>query len=173
VQPLYVKVALEYADNIFSATRSEKIFSLPTYLQRNCATVLVVNPTATLGHVMFELSCNKTRVAQEKEAMKLRGISIHAVSQIEARRLLEYGTAQAFGIVEPVAACYIATIPGAQIWFEYSIDGPHPPNAMYLFKLLLNGQNITTWVRTVEMPLSNYMLILHRTAQPSTTTMAR
>jgi len=85
--------------------------------------------------------------------MKLRGISIHAVSQIEARRLPEYGTAQAFGAVESVTACHIMTVPGAQFWFEYSIDRPHPPNAMYLLKLLINGQIVTTWVKTVKLPL--------------------
>lgn len=78
--------------------------------------------------------------------LNFRGINVHAVSQIEARRLPEYNTAQAVD-ANPVAACYIPTIPGAQIWFEYSIDGPHPPNAMYLFKLFIDGRHVTTWVR--------------------------
>lgn len=87
------------------------------------------------------------RLEEIEEMVSLRGISVHGVSQIEARRLPEYSTAQAVDSNGPVAACYIPTIPGAQIWFEYSIDGPHPPNAMYLFKLFIDGQHVTTWVR--------------------------
>ncbi|KAK5950519.1 hypothetical protein OHC33_008462 [Knufia fluminis] len=81
--------------------------------------------------------------------LNFRGINVHAVSQIEARRLPEYNTAQAVD-ANPVAACYIPTIPGAQIWFEYSIDGPHPPNAMYLFKLFIDGRHVTTWDCTAK-----------------------
>jgi len=78
--------------------------------------------------------------------MKLRGVNVHAVSQIEASRLREYCSAPALDTARSTTACYISTIPGAQVWFEYSIDEPHPPNAMYLFKLFMNGQHITTWV---------------------------
>ena len=76
----------------------------------------------------------------------LRGINVHAVSHIDAGRLPEYGTAQAFDSDESSTACYIPTIPGAQLWFEYSIDGPHPPDAAYFFKMLMNAQFVTGWV---------------------------
>lgn len=85
--------------------------------------------------------------------MKVRGVNVHAVSHIEARRLPEYGTAQMLDAVRSVAACYIPTIPGAQLWFEYSIDEPHPPNAIYLFKLFMNRQHIATWVSLSRLGL--------------------
>jgi len=78
--------------------------------------------------------------------MKVRGVNIHAVSQIEACRLPEYGVAQNLDAAQSIAACYIGIIPGAQLWYEYSMDEPHPSNAMYLLKLFMNGEHVVTWV---------------------------
>ena len=44
-----------------------------------------------------------------------------------------------------IARCFVPTYPGSQIWFEYSIAGPHPPHAMYYFKLLNNGVEVVSW----------------------------
>lgn len=76
----------------------------------------------------------------------IKGVNIHVVSQIDARRLPEYRISQVSGESDNVVSCYIPIYEGAQIWFEYSIDGPHPPHAMYLFKLFASGQLITSWV---------------------------
>ncbi|KAL2418112.1 hypothetical protein ABEF95_001036 [Exophiala dermatitidis] len=45
----------------------------------------------------------------------------------------------------PTASCYIPIYPGSQIWFEYTVDGPHPPGAAYLFKLIVNGKAVAAW----------------------------
>lgn len=79
--------------------------------------------------------------------VKFRGVNVHIVSQFEAVRLPEYGTTQGVENGQHIVAHYVPIHTGAQIWFEYSIDGPHPPNAMYLLKLFINGENITNWVR--------------------------
>ena len=52
----------------------------------------------------------------------------------------------------------ITTLPDAaltilmlwQIWLEYSVSPPQPPNAAYFFKLLHNGQAITSWDCTAK-----------------------
>lgn len=81
--------------------------------------------------------------------MRFRGINIDVVSQFDAKRLAEYSTARFCD--GRVAACYLAIEPGAQIWLEYSIDGPHPDKAAYSFKLLIDGQIITSWVSILLM----------------------
>ena len=37
-----------------------------------------------------------------------------------------------------------------QIWLEYSVSPPHPPNASYFFKLLHNGRLVTSWDCTAK-----------------------
>ena len=44
-----------------------------------------------------------------------------------------------------ISTCYVPSYPGSQIWFDYSVDNPHPPNAQYFFKLLHNGEVFTSW----------------------------
>lgn len=78
--------------------------------------------------------------------VQLRGISVNAISQLDADRLPESSIARAFGSGGAIAACYMPIRPGAQLWFEYSIDGPHPPQAAYFFKMFLNGQVVISWV---------------------------
>ncbi|KAK5106631.1 hypothetical protein LTS08_000752 [Lithohypha guttulata] len=82
--------------------------------------------------------------------VKFRGVNVHIVSQFEAVRLPEYGTTQGVENGQHIVAHYVPIHTGAQIWFEYSIDGPHPPNAMYLLKLFINGENITNWDCTTK-----------------------
>lgn len=78
--------------------------------------------------------------------VRCRGIQVNLVTQIDARRLTEYQVCGAPEDQDNVAICYVPIIPGAHIWFEYNIDGPHPPGAGYFFKLLMNGQTTTSWV---------------------------
>lgn len=78
--------------------------------------------------------------------VRIKGVNIYVVSQIDARRLPEYQINQASKKSKALAACYIPMYEGAQIWFEYSIDLPHPSRAMYLFKLFASGHLITSWV---------------------------
>lgn len=82
--------------------------------------------------------------------VQFRGININIVSQFDAKRLPEHSTARAFDSSGTVVACYVPIHAGAQIWLEYSIDGPHPPKAAYFFKMLMNGQVVTSWVSQVQ-----------------------
>jgi hypothetical protein len=88
--------------------------------------------------------------------VKFRGISVSMISQHGIRKLPEYEppmSADPFRIDGPtlrserdsVASCYVPSHPGSQIWFDYSVENPHPPNAQYFFKLLRNGEVFTSW----------------------------
>ncbi|KAJ4511736.1 hypothetical protein HRR83_004225 [Exophiala dermatitidis] len=69
------------------------------------------------------------------------------VDHNQYRNNVEEGQAQ--GQVQalccPTASCYIPIYPGSQIWFEYTVDGPHPPGAAYFFKLFVNGKAVAAW----------------------------
>lgn len=96
--------------------------------------------------------------------VKLRGIEISVISQFDIQKLPEfplrhtspssnrsYDTNKAATKANRgTASCYIPIYPGSQFWFEYSVDGPHPPNAAYLFKLLLDGRPIVSWDCTAK-----------------------
>ena len=93
--------------------------------------------------------------------VKFRGIEVSLISQFDIRKLPEFHLRQSspppdadpFTDVDAaktplptaIASCYVPIYPGSQIWFEYSIDGPHPPKAAYSFKLFFNDTVITTW----------------------------
>lgn len=89
--------------------------------------------------------------------VKFRGIDVSIISQFDIRKLPEFRlrhqspspTPNADGSRSPssqaVASCYVPTYPGSQIWFEYCIDGPHPPGAAYFFKFLLDSKLVTSW----------------------------
>lgn len=86
--------------------------------------------------------------------VKNRGIEISIISQFDIRRLPELqGPAPTTKVEngkskDNLVSCYVPVYPGSQIWFEYTIEPPHPPNAIYFFKLLINGQTITSWDST-------------------------
>ena len=91
--------------------------------------------------------------------VKFRGIEVSIVSQFDIRKLPEFSPPKCDPFNEgpslqsddnAVASCYVPVYPGSQIWFEYSIDSPHPPNASYFFKLLHSGQLITSWDCTAK-----------------------
>ncbi|KPI36749.1 uncharacterized protein AB675_11828 [Cyphellophora attinorum] len=88
--------------------------------------------------------------------VKFRGIEISIISQFDIRKLPEFrfvAKSEADPFTEPppspsasaVASCYVPIYAGSQIWFEYAIEGPHPPGAGYFFKLFLDGQLMTSW----------------------------
>jgi hypothetical protein len=83
--------------------------------------------------------------------VKFRGIEISIISQFDIHKLPEFPFSADSTIPlqqhrsNPTASCYVPIYPGSQVWFEYCIDGPHPPNAAYFFKFLLNGKVITKW----------------------------
>jgi hypothetical protein len=96
--------------------------------------------------------------------VKYRGIEINVISQFDIRKLPEYShsptpskspyddpfQAAPNSRPYPVASCSIPIHPGSQIWFEYAVDGPHPPNAAYFFKLLINDVVVTSWDCTAK-----------------------
>jgi len=93
--------------------------------------------------------------------VKFRGIEVSIISQFDIRKLPEFSprtSPDPFNTVGPslrskdsmTASCYVPIYPGSQVWFEYTIDGPHPPGAAYFFKLLLNGNIITSWDCTAK-----------------------
>jgi hypothetical protein len=93
--------------------------------------------------------------------VKFRGISVSMISQHGIRKLPEYEppiSADPFRIDGPtlrsekdsIASYYVPSYPGSQIWFDYSVENPHPPNAQYFFKLLRNGKVFTSWDCTTQ-----------------------
>ena len=85
-----------------------------------------------------------------------RGISVSMISQHGVGKLPEYQPPTSTGPFridgatpgserDSIATCYVPSYPGAQVWFDYSVDNPHPPNAQYFFKLLHNGEVFTSW----------------------------
>ena len=92
--------------------------------------------------------------------VKFRGIEVSIISQFDIRKLPEFRLRQQSPLSpsdpraassssspssKAVASCYVPIYPGSQVWFEYCIDGPHPPSAAYFFKFLLDGKVITSW----------------------------
>ncbi|KAK6382203.1 hypothetical protein LTS17_004090 [Exophiala oligosperma] len=94
--------------------------------------------------------------------VKFRGIEICMISQFDIRKLPEFKynspsqPADPFQVDQqqpqkpsdsafPTASCHVPIYPGCQVWFEYTVDGPHPPGAAYFFKLLVNGRMVISW----------------------------
>jgi hypothetical protein len=93
--------------------------------------------------------------------VKIRGISVSMILQHEIRKVPEYDPPTLDdpfridgptlrSVDESIASCYVPILNGSQIWFDYSIDTPHPPNAQYFFKLLRNGELLTSWDCTAK-----------------------
>lgn len=83
------------------------------------------------------------------------------VSQLEIRRLPEFRPCASNHPFQPegptlrsghesTASCYVPICPGSQIWFDYLVDAPHPPDACYFFKMIHNGKLITSWDCTAK-----------------------
>lgn len=102
--------------------------------------------------------------------VKFRGIEISVISQFDICKLPEFKHSKSSNFEQydrnpfqadnkqksplalsyPKASCYVPIYPGGQIWFEYCIDGPHPAQAAYLFKLIVNNKVITSWDCTAK-----------------------
>lgn len=106
--------------------------------------------------------------------MKFRGIEVCIISQFDVCKLPEFHYRTSPQPVDPfqidgqhevpipspssTASCHVPIYPGSQIWFEYSIDGPHPPEAAYYFKLFLNSQVVTAWDCTAKHDFHGKMM---------------
>lgn len=82
-----------------------------------------------------------------------RNITINLVSQFDILNIPEYAppatpddpfSPPAFAD-NSLVTCYVPTYPLSQFWFSYSISPPHPPKALYYFKLFINGASIVSW----------------------------
>ncbi|KAL8988722.1 MAG: hypothetical protein Q9177_002248 [Variospora cf. flavescens] len=83
-----------------------------------------------------------------------RNITINLVSQFDILNIPEYAPPTPFD--DPFSAppaladkslvsCYIPIYPLSQFWLSYSISAPHPPKALYYFKLFINGACVVSW----------------------------
>lgn len=46
---------------------------------------------------------------------------------------------------QALVSVYIPIYSSSQFWLNYSISAPHPPKALYYFKLYLNGACVMSW----------------------------
>ncbi|KIW73174.1 hypothetical protein PV04_01312 [Phialophora macrospora] len=105
--------------------------------------------------------------------VKFRGVEINVISQFDICKLPEYAATASndtdpFRTTDrsddhlapsyPTATCYIPIYPGSQIWFEYTIDGPHPAGASYFFKLFVNDATVTSWDCTARHGFQGKMM---------------
>ena len=85
-----------------------------------------------------------------------RSITLSLVSQYDILTIPEYAppsrpsdpfsdTPSLVSHAEALVSVYIPTYPGSQFWLAYSISPPHPPDALYYFKLFLNGSHVVSW----------------------------
>lgn len=83
-----------------------------------------------------------------------RNITINLVSQFDILNIPEYAPpvtpddpfSRASALVDnSLVSCYVPTYPLSQFWFSYSISAPHPPKALYYFKLFINGASVVSW----------------------------
>lgn len=85
-----------------------------------------------------------------------RSITISLVSQFDIMTIPEYAPPNAPKgsdstlpvLVDPghsLVSVYIPTYPSSQFWISYSIAPPHPPKALYYFKLFLYGSCVVSW----------------------------
>lgn len=98
--------------------------------------------------------------------VKFRGIEINVISQFDICKLPEFAATTtsshgdpfqnaSYGNTTsspsyPTAICSVPIYPGSQIWFEYTVDGPHPVGAVYFFKLIINDMVVTSWDCTAK-----------------------
>lgn len=85
-----------------------------------------------------------------------RSITISLVSQFDIMSIPEYApptapkhsTPNLPVLINPehsLVSVYIPTYPSSQFWISYSISPPHPPRALYYFKLFLHGSCVVSW----------------------------
>lgn len=85
-----------------------------------------------------------------------RSITTSLVSQFDLKVVPEHPPPQSHhdpSVVFPphvneelsVISVFIPIYPCSQFWVSYSIAPPHPPQALYYFKLFLNGACVVSW----------------------------
>ncbi|MCJ1377902.1 hypothetical protein MMC17_000998 [Xylographa soralifera] len=85
-----------------------------------------------------------------------RSITLGVISQYDCLQLPEYpprtppedpftSRPTLISSTEALVSVYIPSYPGSNFWLSYSISAPHPPKALYYFKLLINGDHIASW----------------------------
>ncbi|KAL8763150.1 MAG: hypothetical protein Q9194_007413 [Teloschistes cf. exilis] len=83
-----------------------------------------------------------------------RNITINLVSQFDILNIPEYAPPTTHSdpfaenpalIDKSLVSCYIPIYPLSRFWFAYSISAPHPPKALYYFKLFMNGACVVSW----------------------------
>ena len=85
-----------------------------------------------------------------------RSITISLVSQFDILTIPEFAPpsnpADPFSptpvLIEPnqsLVSVYVPTYPSSQFWLSYSISPPHPPHALFYFKLFLNDSHVVSW----------------------------
>lgn len=85
-----------------------------------------------------------------------RSITISLISQFDVLTIPEYAppttpndpfsnSPTLINRDHSLISVYIPTYPSSQFWVSYSISPPHPPEAIYYFKLYLNGNYVVSW----------------------------
>lgn len=85
-----------------------------------------------------------------------RSITLSLVSQFDILTIPEYAPpstpndpfSNAPTLIDAkhsLVSVYIPTYPASQFWLSYSISPPHPPKALYYFKLYINSNLIVSW----------------------------
>ncbi|KAG8534051.1 uncharacterized protein KY384_000894 [Bacidia gigantensis] len=90
-----------------------------------------------------------------------RSINITLISQLGIKEVPEFNPPPVsndpfsdypIAIDEPRAttSVYVPTYPESQFWIQYSISPPHPPQALYYFKVVINDKSVVSWGCGVE-----------------------
>ena len=85
-----------------------------------------------------------------------RSITLSLISQYDILVIPEFpppsvpadpfsASPQLIDTARSIVSTYIPTYPSSQFWVAYSIAPPHPPNALYFFKLFINGAEVVSW----------------------------
>ncbi|KAL8831549.1 MAG: hypothetical protein Q9170_005249 [Blastenia crenularia] len=82
-----------------------------------------------------------------------RNITISLVSQFDILNIPEYAppalddpfSASPALVDNSLVSCYVPIYPLSQFWLSYSISAPHPPKALYYFKLFIDGACVVSW----------------------------
>lgn len=83
-----------------------------------------------------------------------RNITINLVSQFDILNIPEYAPPAALDdpfsappalVDNSLVSCYIPIYPLSHFWLSYSISAPHPPKALYYFKLFIDGACVVSW----------------------------
>ena len=88
-----------------------------------------------------------------------RSITMSLISQYDICALSEYAPPRPssddpfvtyqgpkfIDVTKSIVSVYVPRYPGSQFWLRYSIQPPHPPKALYYFKMYVNGKEFVSW----------------------------